>query len=331
MQKVKILAMIGTTIRNAAKIEAIIGYNAQNFTRDFDISYKTWADQLRCAMKIQTQQGGNRMKKTQRWLCLLLVLCLLLSVLPVTAMAVEPGVEADAVLHQEDAEAGADVLAAPQSVGEAGPAHGDLIYENDFSGEDPIQGWTNNLPFACKEGTLQGTTATSGGVILAGQPTGVANYVVSATTRILTEETSGKANDGHSAGIVFQASAENTFYHLRLDRSASNGDSLQLYRWNSSGAAQIKSMAFPWTTGDTYTLAAVIMGSTIQAYVNGVSIFRVTVETPLPAGRVGFRVYNCTAAFDDLKVWQLPAAQVEITAPEEPQAFQPEREPLPRA
>ena len=78
------------------------------------------------------------MKKTQRWLCLLLVLCMLLSVLPVTAMAAEPGVEANAVLHQEDAQVGADVLAAPQSVGEAGPNHGDLIYENDFSGEDPI-------------------------------------------------------------------------------------------------------------------------------------------------------------------------------------------------
>lgn len=257
------------------------------------------------------------MKKTQRWLCLLLVLCMLLSVMPVTAMAAEPGAEAGTALYQEDAEAGADVLAAPQSVGEAGPNHGDLIYENDFSGEDPIRGWTNKLPYVCQEGTLQGTTATSGGLILAGQPTGVANYVVSATTRILTEETSEKSNDGHSAGIVFQASAENTFYHLRLDRSANNGDSLQLYRWNSSGPAQIKSTAFRWTTGDTYTLAAVIMGSTIQAYVNGVSIFRVTVETPLPAGRVGFRVYNCTAAFDDLKVWQLPAAQVEITSPAE--------------
>lgn len=29
------------------------------------------------------------MKKTQRWLCLLLVLCMLLSILPVTAMAAD--------------------------------------------------------------------------------------------------------------------------------------------------------------------------------------------------------------------------------------------------
>lgn len=36
------------------------------------------------------------MKKTQRWLCLLLVLCMLLSVLPVTAMAAETGAEPSA-------------------------------------------------------------------------------------------------------------------------------------------------------------------------------------------------------------------------------------------
>lgn len=36
------------------------------------------------------------MKKTQRWLCLLLVLCMLLSVLPVTAMAAEAGAEPSA-------------------------------------------------------------------------------------------------------------------------------------------------------------------------------------------------------------------------------------------
>ena len=45
------------------------------------------------------------MKKTQRWLCLLLVLCLLLSVMPVTAMAAEAGAEpseqAATVLYQE--------------------------------------------------------------------------------------------------------------------------------------------------------------------------------------------------------------------------------------
>ena len=46
------------------------------------------------------------MKKTQRWLCLLLVLCLLLSVMPVTAMAAEAGAEpseqAATVLYQEN-------------------------------------------------------------------------------------------------------------------------------------------------------------------------------------------------------------------------------------
>ena len=36
------------------------------------------------------------MKKTQRWLCLLLVLCLLLSVMPVAAMAAETGAEPSA-------------------------------------------------------------------------------------------------------------------------------------------------------------------------------------------------------------------------------------------
>ena len=36
------------------------------------------------------------MKKTQRWLCLLLVLCLLLSVMPVAAMAAETGSEPSA-------------------------------------------------------------------------------------------------------------------------------------------------------------------------------------------------------------------------------------------
>ena len=33
------------------------------------------------------------MKKTQRWLCLLLVLCMLLSVLQMTALAAETGAE----------------------------------------------------------------------------------------------------------------------------------------------------------------------------------------------------------------------------------------------
>ena len=43
------------------------------------------------------------MKKTQRWLCLLLVLCMLLSVMPVTAMAAETGAEAvGTVLYQEN-------------------------------------------------------------------------------------------------------------------------------------------------------------------------------------------------------------------------------------
>ena len=54
------------------------------------------------------------MKKTQRWLCLLLVLCMLLSVLPVTAMAAETGAEPSA----QAAGTAADFLAALPMTGD---------------------------------------------------------------------------------------------------------------------------------------------------------------------------------------------------------------------
>ena len=86
------------------------------------------------------------MKRTKRWLCLLLVFCMMLSVLPVTAMAAEPGT---------------------QAAGAAEPRHGEAIYEDDFSGNGKGN-WPKKADYTwTNSGTLQGKKYDNGSILRA--------------------------------------------------------------------------------------------------------------------------------------------------------------------
>ncbi len=250
------------------------------------------------------------MKKTQRWLCLLLVFCMMLSVLPVTAMAAEPGT---------------------QAAGAAEPRHGEAIYEDDFSGNGksnwPVKGdytWTGS-------GTLQGKKYDNGSILRAEKVTGLINaenYVVSAKVKLPLHEDSNRYTGGYSAGIVFHAQDNYNYYHLRVERSKGGGDIFQLWQWKrdmgSNGqpvgtqkTEKLMSCQIDWNVNVAHTLAAVVIGNTIYAYYDGEAQFSYEVadENAIKAGTVGFRIHSCDAEFDDLKVWKLPEARVEITAP----------------
>lgn len=81
-------------------------------------------------------------KPTKRFISLLLTICMVLGLLGMVPVPVAQAVE----ITQPD--------------------HGDVIYENDFSGASPLNGWTSNAAFQVQDGALIGTNMSGGSQLL---------------------------------------------------------------------------------------------------------------------------------------------------------------------
>lgn len=217
------------------------------------------------------------MKKTQRWLCLLLVLCLLLSVMPVTAMAAEAGAEpseqAATVLYQE----GFDT-ALPEGLDTASWERVEL-----------------------KGGgyALRGTSAARG-ALLTTLPTEnnlPTEYTIVADMALMKKV----GNEGYSAGVMFQHTDSTHFYHFRLDHGVKT--SAQLLQWpdkksaNNLPAKQETTV----TDGQAYRLRVTVSSDKIIGYVDSVKQFEY--DASAAGGAVGLRVYNAVALFDNITVY----------------------------
>lgn len=196
----------------------------------------------------------------------------------------------------------------------------EIIYENDFEGEDPLSGWTKNGNYAVTpfgEGhRLVGASPDHGGQLIAAGALDERDYVVST---VLNTSSAGfnAAAKGASAGIVFRYVSSTQYYHLRLDTSAGG---VELRRW-SGGSTVLAKTPFSWEKDRDYVLTAVAQGNYFRCYIDGSLILSYEDTTaPIPAGTVGFRTFDCTTAFDDLTVYALPSPQATLSAPTADQA-----------
>lgn len=209
---------------------------------------------------------------------------------------------------------------------EENPEHGDLLYSSDFSDEGAITGWLNPNQFIVEDGVLKGANAE--GAVCVGLPEALSggDYVVSAEVRA----TEIHPDKGSSAGIVFRAGSGESFFHFRLNNNKQEGMDAQLFRWASGKSSQLAKTKFAWEADRVYTMTAVADGAVIRCYVDGELVADYTdpsydgAESGEAAG-VGFRLWGCSAEFDNLTVSALPAPEPPdgptpaafITAPEE--------------
>ena len=206
------------------------------------------------------------------------------------------------------------------------PEHGDLLYSSDFSDESAITGWLNPNQFIVEDGVLKGANAE--GAVCVGLPEALSggDYVVSAEVKA----TEIHPDKGSSAGIVFRAGSGESFFHFRLNSNKQEGMDAQLFRWASGKSSQLAKTKFDWEADRVYTMTAVADGAVIRCYVDGELVADYTdssydgAESGEAAG-VGFRLWGCSAEFDNLTVSALPAPEppdgptpaAVLTAPEE--------------
>ena len=229
------------------------------------------------------------MKKTQRWLCLLLVLCMLLSVLPVTAMAAEPDAEPSV------------------------QAAGTVLYQEDFDTALPTgldaASW-ERVELQSGGYALQGTSPAKAG-LLAELPLEALpdQYTIVADVALVRAVASG---EGYSAGVTFQQTDAQHYYHFRLDHPYS-GFYAQLYQWttNAAGSTVVnKTIASASETGTelenakdgvAYRLRVTVSADTINCYVDGKLV--ATYANGAAGGKLGLRIYNAVALLDNLTVY----------------------------
>lgn len=197
---------------------------------------------------------------------------------------------------------------------------GDVIYENDFEGGTLLSGWTTNTNYSVQpsgEGhRLVGVSPNHDGQLIAAGGLSKNDYVVSAVMNTSSVGFNAKAQ-GASAGIVFRYVNFTQFYHLRLD---STTGSVELRRWSNGSTLLIKA-PFLWEKDRDYVMTVVAEGNYFRCYIDGRLILSYEDTTaPIPTGTVGFRTYDCTTAFDDLTVCELPSPQATLSAPTADQA-----------
>ena len=206
--------------------------------------------------------------------------------------------------------AGAEEAETPQI------GHGEAIYQNDFEGANPMDGFISvpDGKFTVVERNnghaLKGNCAEYAGYLTYGGESSWKNYVISVdmNTSSVNFNTNSK---GASAGILFNAQDNTHFYHFRID----SGSGAQLYKWNGGSATSLQSVPFKFEKDKDYNLTVVADGAFFRCYIDGnLLISYVDNTNPYLGGKVGFRTYNCTTYFDNLNVWNLAEPQVDITS-----------------
>ena len=111
----------------------------------------------------------------------------------------------------------------------------------------------------------------------------------------------GLNGSGYSAGVTFQQTDGTQFYHFRLDHGVKA--SSQLLRWpdKNSAVAPPAKRETEVKDGQAYRLRVTVSGEKIIGYVDSVKQFEY--DASAAGGKVGLRVYNAVALFDNIAVY----------------------------
>ena len=111
----------------------------------------------------------------------------------------------------------------------------------------------------------------------------------------------GLNGSGYSAGVTFQQTDGTQFYHFRLDHGVKA--SSQLLRWpdQNSAVAPPAKHETEVKGGQAYRLRVTVSGEKIIGYVDSVKQFEY--DASAAGGKVGLRVYNAAALFDNIAVY----------------------------
>ena len=200
-----------------------------------------------------------------------------------------------------------------ESSGETGgetPENPTQLYAENFNTAMPDGLGDSWERVELKDGThaLQGTK--DGGGLLAALPMTnelPAEYTIVADVALVK----GLNGSGYSAGVTFQHTDGTHFYHFRLDHGGKTTS--QLLRWpdkNSAVAPPAKNET-EVKDGQAYRLRVTVSGNTITGYVNGGEPqFTYTADASAAGGKLGLRVYNAVALFDNITVYSGVVAPV---------------------
>lgn len=111
----------------------------------------------------------------------------------------------------------------------------------------------------------------------------------------------GLNGSGYSAGVTFQQTDGTQFYHFRLDHGVKA--SSQLLRWpdKNSAVAPPAKHETEVKDGQAYRLRVTVSGEKMIGYVDSVKQFEY--DASATGGKVGLRVYNAVALFDNIAVY----------------------------
>lgn len=111
----------------------------------------------------------------------------------------------------------------------------------------------------------------------------------------------GLNGSGYSAGVTFQQTDGTQFYHFRLDHGVKA--SSQLLRWpdKNSAVAPPAKHETEVKDGQAYRLRVTVSGKKMIGYVDSVKQFEY--DASATGGKVGLRVYNAVALFDNIAVY----------------------------
>ena len=111
----------------------------------------------------------------------------------------------------------------------------------------------------------------------------------------------GLNGSGYSAGVTFQQTDGTQFYHFRLDHGVKA--SSQLLRWpdKNSAVAPPAKRETEVKDGQAYRLRVTVSGEKMIGYVDSVKQFEY--DASAAGGKVGLRVYNAVALFDNIAVY----------------------------
>ena len=111
----------------------------------------------------------------------------------------------------------------------------------------------------------------------------------------------GLNGSGYSAGVTFHQTDGTQFYHFRLDHGVKA--SSQLLRWPDKKSTYNlpASQETTVTDGQAYRLRVTVSGEKMIGYVDSVKQFEY--DASAAGGKVGLRVYNAVALFDNIAVY----------------------------
>ena len=111
----------------------------------------------------------------------------------------------------------------------------------------------------------------------------------------------GLNGSGYSAGVTFQQTDGTQFYHFRLDHGVKASSQLLRRPDKNSAVAPPAKHETEVKDGQAYRLRVTVSGEKMIGYVDSVKQFEY--DASAAGGKVGLRVYNAVALFDNIAVY----------------------------